>query len=124
MAKEFICKSGLNGNNLEWSEFDFLQSFIPQLEEDILNGEAELDEDGNVTDEYYESVTNSNPTYIYYKGDINVQEVFKSDEPLHEVLDWYIIHDTNGNFVSTVGDVPDKYFTDDYLEEIKEKEGR
>jgi hypothetical protein len=113
---------GLNGNDIDWSEMEFLNSFIEELELAIFEGEAELDEDGYVTDEYYEGVSDSNPTYIYYKGDIDVQSILIDGKKIDDYLDWYIIHDTNDNFVTFIGDVPDKYLTEEYIAERNEAE--
>jgi hypothetical protein len=113
-------RRGANGNDLHWDSVTFLNYFIEDVELAIFNGEAELYEDGCVTDDFYENVSDSNPTYIYYKGDLDIQKILKNGEKIDEYLDWYIIHDTNDNFVTLVGDVPDYYLTEEYIQERSE----
>ena len=115
---------GLNGNDLNWEMFEFLPHFVPELEYAIINGEAELDEDGNITDEYYQGVMDGNPRMVYYKAEkeLNLAEIVEAGEHLEEHVEFAIIHDTNDNFVSLIGEVPDDYFTEQYLEEKAEAE--
>lgn len=116
-------KWGTNGNDLDWDAMMFLNSFMEDLELAIFNGEIELDEDGYVPEDVYEGYSDSNPTVIYYKGEeLDIQEILKNGEKIDKYLDWYIVHDTNGNFVSLVGDVPDEYLTEDYINERNEAE--
>lgn len=113
---------GLNGNDLDWDAMMYLNHFCEELELAIFEGDANLDEDGYPTEEWYQGMQDSNPTMIYYKGDIDVQEVLQKDEKIDQYLDWYIIHDTNDNFVTFVGDVPDDYLTEEYIQERNEAE--
>lgn len=117
-------KYGLNGNDLDWDSVMFLKSFIPQLEIAIYEGEAELDDDGYVTDSYYEGISDSNPSVVYYKNDeeVDIQQILKDGKIIEDIVDWGIVHDTNGNFVYTFGNVPDYIFTDDYIKERDEQE--
>lgn len=116
---------GLNGNDLDWDSMMFLKSFTEEVELAIFNGEAELDEDGNVTDQWYDSMMDGNPTHIFYKADqdLDIQQILKDGKKIDEYLDWYIIHDTNDNFVTFIGEVPDDYLTEEYIKERNEAEG-
>jgi hypothetical protein len=115
---------GLNGNDLNWDEIQFLNCFYEDLELALHRGEIELDEDGNIPDDVIDGVIDGNPTMIYYKGDIlDIQQLLSEDKKLDDVLDWFIVHDTNGNFVYFVGDVPDDYLTEEYIKERNEAEG-
>jgi hypothetical protein len=117
-------KYGLNGNDIEWSEMEFLNQFYEEIELDIFNGEIELDEYGDIPEGLFESYLDGNPTMIYYSGDrLDIQKVLAEGKKIDEYLDWYIIHDTNDNFVTFVGDVPDKYLTEQYIAERDEAEG-
>lgn len=109
--------SGLSGNDLNWESVVFLENHVEELELAIFEGEVELDEDGSISDEFYESIMYSNPTMIYYKQEVNIQQMLKEGKLLDDCVDWYIIHDTNGNFVTLVGNVPDDYLTDEYIKE-------
>jgi hypothetical protein len=113
---------GLNGNDLNWDAMMFLDSFIEELELAIFEGEAELNEDGYVTDDFHMGITDSNPTYIYYEGDIDVQGILSEGKKIDDYLDWYIIHDSNNNFVTFIGNVPDEYLTAEYIAERNEAE--
>lgn len=114
---------GLNGNDLDWDAMMFLHSFMEEVEISIHNNEAELDEDGNITDSWYEGICNSNPTYIYYGGEeLNIQDLLDSGKKMGDYKDWFIVHDSNDNFVTFVGDVPDKYLTEEYIKERDEAE--
>lgn len=115
-------KWGVNGNDLEWSAIEELNSFLPELEVAIFEEEAEFDQYGNVTDEYYEGISDSNPTVVYYKGNINIQRMLKEGKKIEDLADWFIIHDTNGNHVTLVGDVPDDYLTEDYIKDRNKEE--
>lgn len=116
---------GLNGNDINWDEMMFLNSFVEDLELAIFNGEVELDEDGYVSDEDHMAFGDSNPTVVYYKADkdLDIQELLKNGEKIDNYVEWYLVHDTNDNFVTAVGDVPEKYFTEEYLAEKAEAEG-
>lgn len=117
-------KYGINGNDLNWDEMMFLNSFIEELELDIFNGKIKLDEDGYAPEGVYEGYSDSNPTMIYYDGEeINIQAMLKDGKKIDDYINWYIIHDTNDNFVSLIGDVPDKYLVDEYIAERNEYEG-
>lgn len=118
-------KYGLNGNDLNWDSMMFLKSFCDDLEMAVFNGDVKLDEDGYVSDSDYEGYMDSNPTIIYYKSDddLDIQQILNDGKKIDDYIDWYIIHDTNGNFVYTVGDVPEEYFTEEYLTEKAEAEG-
>lgn len=118
-------KWGTNGNDLNWDAMQFLDYFIEELEIAIFEGEAEFDEDGCVSDEYYQGISDSNPTYIYYDSNekIDIQEILRQGKKIDEILDWYIVHDTNDNFVKLVGEVPDEYLTEDYIKERDEAIG-
>lgn len=117
-------KFGLNGNDLNWDKVTCLNSMTLELEQAILEGVAELDEDGNVTDQYYQSVSDMNPTIIYYSGEVvELKDVKESDKPFLEFVPWFLIHDTNDNSVQFEGDIPDEYLTDEYIQERdKEKD--
>lgn len=100
----------LNGNDLNWDEMMSLNYFVEDIEIAIFNGEAETDEDGNIASDYYDGMMDGNPTVIYYDGeDINIQNILESGDKLINHLDWFIVHDTNDNFVTFEGDVPKKY---------------
>lgn len=116
---------GLNGNDLDWDAMMFLKSFVMDLERAIFEGEVELDEDGYVSDSDYEGYMDGNPTMVYYQADedLDIQSILKERRTIDDYIDWYIIHDTNGNFVTFVGDVPDKYLTEEYIQERDEAEG-
>lgn len=114
---------GLNGNDLNWDEMMYLNNFIEDLELAIFNGEVELDEDGYVSEEDHTAFSDSNPTVIYYKGEeLDIQNILKEGKKIDEYLDWYIIHDTNDNFVTFVGDVPNDYLAEEYIKERDENE--
>jgi hypothetical protein len=116
-------KWGTNGNDLDWDSVTCLNQFIEEIEIAIHEGEAELGEDGYPTDDWYMSMSDGNPTYIYYPGkEIDIQELLTTGKKLNDLLDWFIVHDTNGNFVTLVGDVPDDYLTEEYIQERKEAE--
>lgn len=118
-------KWGMNGNDLNWDSMMSLNYFTEELEIAIFEGEAELDEDGYVTDEYHMAVSDSNPTMIYYDGEeLDIQQILKDGKKLDDMLDWYIVHDTNGNFVNFVGEVPDEYLTEEYIQERNEAEDK
>lgn len=115
---------GLNGNDLNWDSMMFLNHFYEELELDIFNKEIELDEDGYIPEGVIESYMDGNPTMIYYKGEeLDIQKVLEEGKKIDAYLDWYIIHDTNGNFVTFIGDVPDEYLTEEYIKERDEAEG-
>lgn len=118
-------KWGLNGNDLDWDSMMFLRYFNEDLELALFRGEIELDEDGNIPDDVYESYDDGNPTTIYYKADedLDIQQILTDGKKIDEYLDWYIIYDSNGNFVTFVGDVPDDYLTEEYINERNEAEG-
>ena len=117
-------KYGLNGNDLNWDAMMFLESFVEEFEISIFNKEVELNEDGEVEDGVYESFMDGNPTIVYYKGEtLDIQKILKDDKQLEDYLEWYIAHDTNGNFVYFQGDVPDEYLTEEYIKERDEEEG-
>lgn len=118
-------KWGLNGNDLEWDSMMFLKNFIEEIELAIFNNEVDKDEDGNISDEWYDSMMNCNPTYIYYDDvkELDIQQILKDGKKIDEYLDWYIIHDTNDNFVTFVGNVPDDYLKEEYIKERNEAEG-
>lgn len=116
-------KWGTNGNDLNWEMIEFLNMLNEDLELAIFRGEAELDEDGEVTEKFYQDMQDSNPTMIYYAGEQhNIQEILKKGEKLDNYVDWYIVHDTNDNFVTLVGNVPDEYLTESYIHERNEAE--
>lgn len=108
---------GVNGNDLDWESVVFLENHVEELELAIFEGEVELDEEGNIADEFYEGVMDSNPTMIYYKEKIDIQQILKNGKLIDDYVAWHIIHDTNGNFVTLVGDVPDDYLTNEYIKE-------
>ena len=116
-------KWGTNGNDLNWDMVTFLNEFIEEIEIAIHEGEAELDDDGYPTDEWYMGMSDSNPTYIYYPGEqLDIQSILATSDKIDNHVDWYIVHDTNSNFVSLVGSVPDEYLTEEYIQERNEAE--
>ncbi|ATO48614.1 hypothetical protein P4V86_03665 [Brevibacillus laterosporus] len=116
-------KYGLNGNDLNWDAVTCLNSFTLELEQAILHGEAELDDEGNVTDRYYQSVSDMNPTIVYYPGDaIEFKDVAGSGKNFLEFVPWFLTHDTNSDFVQANGEVPDEYYTEEYLKDKREAE--
>lgn len=116
-------KWGLNGNDLNWDAVTCLNSFILELELAIMDGTAELDEDGNVSDSFYMGIQDSNPTVVYYPGnEVSFAEVKNSGKHLLDFVPWFLNHDTNTNFVQAVGEVPDEYYTEEYLKEKREAE--
>ena len=116
-------KYGLNGNDIDWDAMQFLNYFNEDFELALFNGEVETDEDGNIPDEVYDAFQDANPTFIYYKGDdIDVQQLLKEGKKIDSLLDWYIVHHTNSNFVAFVGDVPDDYLREEYIQERNEAE--
>jgi hypothetical protein len=120
-------KYGTNGNDLNWDMVMFLHTYTEELELAIFNGEAELDEDGNVTDQFYEGLADSNPTVVYYKSkdgkELDIQNLLANGEKIDNYCEWYIVHDTNDNFVNLVGEVPDDYLREEYIAERNEAEG-
>lgn len=117
-------KWGINGNDIEWSMLEGANFFILELERAILDGEAELDEEGYVTEEFHMAVSDSNPTWVYY-GDkeIDPQEFLSSGKHITEVTDWAIVHHTNDNGIDLLGAVSDDYLTEEYRRDRDEHEG-
>lgn len=118
-------KYGVNGNDLDWESMEGLNSFILELEQAIATGEAEFDDDGSITDEYYQGVMDGNPRIAYYDGEgIDIQKIINEGNTIEDYIEWAIIHDTNGNFVTLIGNVPDEFFTEEYIRERNEAEGK
>lgn len=166
---------GINGNDLDWSMMEFLNSFTEEAELNIFfknvynMKECEAtqeDEDSRglfcdgfgcegecgviftAGDTYYtdtegfgdsatiyyfcqqcaaikENENFENGTVIYYPGDhIDVQALLREGKKLDNCVPWYIAQDTNSNFVSLRGDVPDKYLMEHYLRDRNEAEGK
>lgn len=65
---------------------------------------------------------------LYYKlkDDHNLLVLYEDQVATGEWkqhVKWAVIHDSNGNWVDTFGDVPDDVFTDEYLKDKREAEG-
>lgn len=106
-----------NGNDLNWESVLCLGNHVEELELAIFNGTVELDKEGFMKDDFYEQVMDSNPTMIYYNNEIDIQQMLKDGKLLDDYVEWCIIHNTNNNSVTLIGDVPNDYFTENYLNE-------
>lgn len=117
-------KYGTNGYDLNWDA-------VICLNEICLDCEAYIFEQEKIASKYQEECLKEdcafdrelehiceNHTLVYYPGEsLDIQKMLKAGKKLEDCLPWFIVHDTNTNFVGTFGNVPDKYFTDEYLEE-------
>lgn len=97
-------KYGTNMNDLDLDMIDCLNEFCLDCAPELVRGEDP------------ESLLCEGHCTVYYPDDqLDVAEFVKSGKSLKDVVDWYILHDTNTNFVSLVGDVPLEYLTADYV---------
>ena len=111
-------KFNTNGNDINWDEVLNLNNYVEDLELGIFNGDIVLEADGRVSDFDWEGIHDSNPTIVYYKAeqDINIQQLLNNRDTIDNHVDWYIVHDTNGNHVTLIGNVPHEYLTEDFVE--------
>lgn len=123
-------KWGLNGNDLNWEAVQFLNSYCPICAEayndTTLKGDDMydlLDEDCTC-DEHHEEEIYCEGHVLYYTelSESHFLSVYNGGIPLKED-EWIIKHDTNDNWVRLIGQVPDEYLTEDYINERNEAEG-
>lgn len=127
-------KYGINGYDLNWENVESLEDYcfdcMKEMVRNNLNSLAELPEDyecQNHTHVYFEHKTVSTEPYVTTAMQFEewVKKIVNGGaKPLTEVLDWYIVHDTNTNFVELYGEVPDEYLTEEYRKERDEAEAR
>jgi len=101
-----------NGNHLNWENMEGLPHFCEHCEKAIYNGEMPMDEEGNID---WDEVQCDGHATIYLPHDSNIdpQELLIKGETLEQHVKWYIWHDTNGNHVTLVGNVPTNYYLED-----------
>lgn len=125
-------KYGTNGNDLNWEavqclnwycldcediKFEIKQSILKTVDQYIPVFGYVKDRIDDLVDEIMRNVECEGHTHIYCQENLDLQQLLVEGKTLDEVCEWYIVHDTNGNFVGLVGDVPDDYLTEEYLEE-------
>lgn len=126
-------KYGTNGNDLNWDAIMELYDYCldceelkQELKENILkaldpyfffNLEEKVD---NFIDDLMCEYECSNHTHIYSPVEIDFELLYREGKTIEDITSWYIVHDTNGNFVTLVGDVPDDYLTEEYIRERDE----
>ncbi len=133
---------GLNGNDIDWEAIESMAGIyeycmecdkaihaIKQSVKDVLNSSNHKFDDESIEqilDLVEERFTFDNECeghrrcYYYHSGSSFTIAHIIAAGGIQKLAMWGIIHDTNGNFVSTFGKVPDKIFTTDYLEERDE----
>lgn len=127
-------KYGTNGNDVNWDAVESLHMYCL----DCISQEVELKTDlqqvmrkyhinragaSAVMDAAMEALVHTGEccghTHVYCPSGVNLQLLFRRGRKLETVVPWYILHDTNGNFVKFVGHVPDEYMSEDYKAERK-----
>lgn len=132
-------KYGLNGNDLNWDEVLTLNEFcvecsenLHELEKDLYNTLKQHGFDNDFTrdiidqcvEEYNYHRECEGHTHCYFAKtdeEYTTEDIIKAGG-IEKLADYGLFHDTNGNFVSTFGNVPDRFFTEEYIKERDEAE--
>ena len=127
-------KYGTNGNDLNWDNIlelyeyclecdtnvaDFKNNLVAYLE-DYLPNEA-VDEVVELASEHYDyNLQCEGHTHVY--SNLDKEEFWAMYRGKNRFSDgnWFIVRNTNYNSVDLIGNVPDKYLTEEYLAERAE----
>lgn len=124
---------GTNGNDLNWDMVMSLYQYCLTCEEIKFEIKQKIKA---IVEEYFTRADNLIDSFInelmsehaYCEGHIWLYSPVKLDfdkliqegRTIEEIVPWAIFHDTNNNFVSLYGDVPDDYLTPEYIQERDE----
>jgi hypothetical protein len=117
-------KYGINGNDLNWEAIEFLNTYCPICIEHYnnitLKGDDMYDllDDDCTNDEPYHEEIMCEGHILYYTRleESQFLNAYSGTIPLKDD-EWVIKHDTNDNFIRLVGNVPDEYLTEQYIQE-------
>jgi hypothetical protein len=131
-------KYGTNGNDLDWSAVECLNSYCVECRQVVREFVEEVRElcerygfSDFETDNLTSTAEDSIRSEVHCEGHTIIYSPLDGDDfwdmfagkKSFPGQEWHIVHNTNNNFVDLIGDVPDEYLTKEYRAERDEELG-